>query len=122
MPSRWYRFTENGTEEIGVSSSENHSAFVHGDSMTPLRHPVTQEIIDSRSNYDRINKRLGLEVVGNEKLSERKDSRPDTFTDAKVLDGIYRAEAIMNDPSKLRARQYENRERLARAEKLVNGN
>jgi hypothetical protein len=122
MPSRWYRFTEGACVELGIADPESHSASVIGDAMTPLQHPVTGEIVDSKSNYARINKRLGLEVVGNEKLSERKDSRPDTFTDAKILDGIYRAEAIMADPSKLRARQNENRERLYRAERLVNGN
>lgn len=112
---RWIEYDEKG------NAKEPIAPFIHQDTMDPLTHPVTGEVIDSRCQWERINERHGLECVGNELLSEKPRRCEEKVTDAVVMDRIYRAEAIFDDPSKRRAREYENLERRARVERLING-
>ena len=95
--------------------------FIHQDSMPALRHPATNEMIDSRSKWERINKEKGLVCVGNDLLSKRPDTRRDVLTENKILDAIHRAEAIVEDPTKWRAAQNRNNEANYRRERLLNG-
>lgn len=98
--------------------------FVHQDSFKPgmvLRHPKTGELVDNHSRWNQINREHGLRCVGNDLMSKQPDRRPDFVTDSVILDGIERAESIYSDPSKFRARQNENMERLERYERLVHG-
>ena len=98
----------------------NTSAFVHQDTMKKaLRHPVTGELVDSMTRWNRINKEQGLECVGNDLLSNRKPELKDRITDELILDRIDKAESILRDPTK--RRDYENmqRERTERHLKTV---
>jgi hypothetical protein len=113
------RFVELGKEG---QAKDPVAPAVIGDEMDPIKHPVTEEIIDSKSKYHRVNKSLGLEVVGNDLLSQRPQHLKEKITDEVILDRIEKAEAILSDPSKMRAREHENHERLERAEKLMYGN
>jgi hypothetical protein len=93
---------------------------VKGDTFkTPLRHPVTGKVYDSESQYMRATKREGCEVVGNDLLSKKKQVLQEKITDAVIMDRIERAEAIASDPTKFRARQNENMERLERRKELL---
>lgn len=118
----FYRWIDGKIVEVGKkeATSESLSPFVQDDTLkAPLRHPVTGRHYDSLSAYMRTNKRLGLEVVGNDLLSKKQDNKPERITDALVMDKIEKAESILSDPSK--RRHYEERclERLARREELI---
>lgn len=82
------------------------------DTMDAIKHPVTEEFVDSKSKYRKINKSLGLEVVGNDLLSAKPHNPKDRITDAVIMDKIERAEAIVNDPSKFRAFKEQEQRRL----------
>jgi hypothetical protein len=102
--------------------AEAEPFFVHEDTLEkPLRHPVTGKIYDSRSEYEKETKRLGLEIVGEEKLSQRPRRTKDSLTEERIMDAIEKAESITGDPSKFRARMNENMERLERRMRLLNG-
>lgn len=95
---------------------------VHNDTMPALRHPVTGKMYDSKSEYIKECNRLGLEIIGNELLSEKGSkvhNLKDPLTDEVIIDKIHKAESIFDDPTKLRARQNENLERLERWRNLV---
>lgn len=98
---------------------EVKSAFVHQDTMEALRHPVTGEILESKSAWNRVNRERGLTVVGNDLQSERKQELKEKITEDLILDRIEKAESIYFDPSKMRAREEENYRRIERAEKLL---
>jgi len=110
-------------EVTAASSGEGPAPFVHPDTLKAgLRHPVTGEITESVSRYNQINKKLGLEVVGNDLLSQKPRRFTDKVDDKRVLDAIYKAESIYSDPTKYRARQNENMERLERYRRLIGEN
>lgn len=94
---------------------------VHQDSMDPLTHPVTGEIVTSRARWARINMQHKLEEVGTERLSEQKRNIPDRLTESRIRDAMEKAESIVSDPAKLNARR--NLEALLRErnERLLNG-
>lgn len=101
-------------DELTKHDLNEGSAYVHQDTMkTALRHPVTCEKIDSLTKWNRENKRLGLECVGNDLLSKRKPQLKDKITDEKIMNAIEKAESILSDPAKTRA--YRN-EQIERAE------
>lgn len=107
-------------EGMQIERSENKSAAVHQDSMnSPLQSPITGHIYESKSAYMKHVKRHGCEVVGNDLLSNKKRDLPDRVNDKVILDRIEKAESIYSDPTKMRARQNENHERLERYGKLV---
>lgn len=107
-------------KETGVK--EGVSAAIHPDTMKQeLRHPVSGEKIDSMTKWNRTNEKLGLECVGNDLLSKKKRTVADKVTDEMILDRIEKAESILSDPAKKRAYDNEQLERLARHEKMFNG-
>lgn len=111
----------NGTlVEVGRASTVNEAAFVHNDSMQALRNPVTGQIYESKSQYLKSVNKLGMEVVGTEKLSDKPQVLKEHITETMVMDRMARAEAILDDPTKLRARHNENLERLSRHDRLFN--
>lgn len=99
--------------------TESVAAAVHQDTLKqPLRHMVTGEITDSRSRLAELDRQTGCVCIGTEKLSEQRHQVRDRLTDERIMDGIARAEAIHDDPSKRRGREYENQERLDRFRRL----
>lgn len=108
--------------DLDETATAQEAPFIHQDSFDrPLRHPVTGKMYDSRSAYEKENKRLGLEVVGNEKLSQKPRQLKDKITEAQIMDAIHHAEAIHSDPARLRAVREENLRRIERAERLLHG-
>jgi hypothetical protein len=108
--------------EIDETVKEETVPAVHTDTLKePLKHPVTGKIFESRSAYEKETKRLGLEVVGNDKLSEKPRQLKDKITESQIMDAIHHAEAIHSDPAKLRAQRAENKRRLELINKLLYG-
>lgn len=102
--------------------SEQAAPFIHQDTMDQaLRHPVTDEMVDSRTRWNQINKQEGLVCVGNELLSKRNGRGPEKITEEVIIDRIHRAEAIANDPSKLRAYREQQRDLTERNRRLLDG-
>lgn len=90
-------------------------AFIHQDTILGgLMHPVTGKVVESMTEWNRINKQHGLECVGNDLLSKRKREVKDKVTDERLMDAIYKAESIMSDPAK--KREWDNQQE-ARFEK-----
>lgn len=86
----------------------------------PLRHPVTGEVTDSTSRYMKITDELGLEVVGNDLLSNKPAKPADKrFTDEMIMDKQEKAESIVSDPTKFREYQNRQHELMERNEKLM---
>lgn len=123
MPSRYYVFKDGKVHELGIEQPRQVNApYVQGDTLgRPLRHMVSGKMFDSKSELRRENDRTGCIEVGTERLSEKKHSTREIITEKLVLDRIEKAESILNDPSKYRARVEENHRRLERMEKLLNG-
>lgn len=121
MARALYRFI-NG-EFVEVYSDQDREApkapVIHNDTMDALRNPVTGTIHDSKSSYLKECDRLGLEVVGTEKFSQKGNALKDKLTDAVILDRIEKAEAILSDPAKRRERQYRNERLLELRERLL---
>jgi hypothetical protein len=111
--------------EVGNNSSplDPVAPFVQDDTLDkPIRFLASDkaEFYDSKSAYLRRVKAEGLSVVGNDLISQRPHSTPtDRITEEKILDRIEKAESILNDPSKYRARQEENIRRLERRAQLL---
>ena len=113
---KWSWFNKESGAEI------SKSAFIHQDTMkVPLRHPVTGRKMDSMTQWNRTNERLGLECVGNDLLSNRKREVKDKVTDEMILDRIEKAESILNDPAKYRAYKNREAEKLAMHDKMFEG-
>lgn len=123
MARQIFKFIDGKLTEVYNSEAvESVSAFIHTDEVhKPLTNMVTGKKYTSKSQYLKDVKRQGLEVVGNDLLSKRKHVPKETLTDEMILDRIDRAESILKDPAKYRARQNENLERLERYEKLIHG-
>lgn len=62
--------------------------YVVSDTMTPLRHPITGKMMDSKSAFRAVTKAHGCTEVGNEKLIDR---RPQTTALPPVGRDIARA-------------------------------
>lgn len=109
--------------ELSDASLEptNSAPFIHDDTMPPLRNLANSKIYDSRSAYLRDCKAMGLEVVGNDLMSKQKHQVKERITEEVILDKIQKAESIISDPSKMRARQEENYRRLERHKELIRG-
>lgn len=107
--------------EVGAEAQNNETHAVHQDSMEPLKHPVTGEIVDSKTRWNQINKERRLEVVGNDLLSKQPRSIPDRLTEERIRDAMEKAESIVSDPAKLRAKRNENEALLERNKRLLNG-
>lgn len=114
-------------EKLDPESLTKHDldepSFVQQDTLKQeLRHPVTGVIMNSLSAWNRVNKELGLECVGNDLLSKKKRTVQDKVTDEMILDRIEKAESILSDPAKKRAYDNQQLERLERHNKMFNGN
>lgn len=76
-------------------SKERHSkpsdaTHVIIDTMNPLIHPITQKMMDSKSEFRKVTRAHGCEEVGNEKMVDRRDfSLPDARPDlGRALDQL----------------------------------
>lgn len=108
--------------DLDETSKAQESPFIHNDTLErPLRNPADGKIYESRREYEKSVKRMGLEIVGNEKLSQKPRQLQDKVTETQIMDAIHRAEAIHSDPAKLRAQREENYRRLERAERTLHG-
>lgn len=107
MSNKYYRWTQPGAvEEIVGLSPEVVAHAIHQDTLeTPLRHPVTGRIHDSKSEYMRDCAATGTRVVGNDWLGLESCKPEDKITDEMIIDRIHKAEAIMRDPARRRERQ-----------------
>lgn len=110
VSSKFYRMINGKCEELGSAPPDSplegsfSTPSVIQDTMDPIKHPVTEEMIDSKSKYHRINRNLGLEVVGeNDLLSNKPRTTKDYLPESKIMEAQYKAEAILSDPSKRRA-------------------
>jgi hypothetical protein len=119
MSRKVYKFVGGSVVEVGEpqASEGEASAFLVDDTLpTPLRNPVTGVIYTSRSEYVRSVNNAGCRIVGNDWINEggpRNDVK-DKISDEKIMDAIYRAEAIESDPDKRAAKRYEEQRDLER--------
>lgn len=121
MTRKLYVMRDLKLVEVGGDIQPSQTPFIHDDSMPPLRHLVSGKVFDSKAQYLAECRKHNVSVVGNDLLSKQKHELPDRLTDAKVMDAVHKAESIMSDPSKLRARMNENLAILERRERLLNG-
>jgi hypothetical protein len=59
-------------KQYAGTPSADKRPYVISDVMTPLRHPITQQLMDSKSEFRKITKAHGCIEVGNDKWPERK--------------------------------------------------
>lgn len=135
MARQLFRFVDGEFKEVsGSESAPVDAPFVHDDTLkAPIRDMTFRErdedgndtgkrkYYDSASTYRKDMAAKGYEILGNDLQSRSSDRRPEKITESIVLDKIQKAESILNDPSKFRARMNENMERLARRESLIRG-
>ncbi len=96
-------------EVVKGLTPEASSAAIHQDTLeTPLRHPVTDRIHTSKSEYMRDCERTGTRVVGNDWVGTGPTKPDDIITDKMIMDKMRKAEAILRDPAKRRERQQLN--------------
>lgn len=103
-------------EEIGKEgASQPEAPFVHDDTLShPVRNLVTGKLYDSTSAFKRSAKEAGCDIVGND-FRGRAPRRPKNEISEKViLDKIEKAESIASDPTKRRAHDNMNLERMER--------
>ena len=121
MPSRFYTIKNGELVELAQNKLDVEAPNVCQDTIPPLKHPVTGEIVNSRSEWNRINKLRGLECVGNDLLSHKSSNIPDRITDAVIMDKMEQAEAILSDPARRRAFHNMNLVLAERNERLLRG-
>lgn len=120
MSRATYKFDESGKLiQVSGETQESKSAFVHEDTISPLRNLVTGKYYNSKSKYIKDCKALGLQIVGNDLLSKQKDQRKENITETKVLNAIEKAESICNDPYKLNQHRNRNLMLMERNERLL---
>lgn len=119
MTRRLFRVINGECIEITPEARpETHA--VHEDSIPQgLRHPVTDEIFDSKAKYLKRTRELGLEVVGDDLLSRRERKVPDYLTEEKIMDKFEKAEAIVSDPTRLREHHNRNLARFEEQQRLL---
>jgi hypothetical protein len=122
MSRKTYVFRDGKLHEIGNSSSESRSAAVHQDTLPrALRHPVTGEITESAHRMKQITRELGMETVGDDLQSGKKQVLPELVKEERIIDAQRKAEAILSDPARrneYRNRELEKREYWERNERL----
>jgi hypothetical protein len=123
MPRRLYRWDKEKKVFIELTAEPvaTESPAVHQDSMNPLKHPVTGELVDSKTRWNQINKNHGLQVVGNDLLSKQPRRTKDRLTDERIKTAMERAEAIHSDPAKLNEHRNMNALLAERNERLLRG-
>lgn len=117
MARRRYIFKDGKCIEVTQEISESKSAFVHDDTMDAIKSPIDGKMYDSLSKYKHhVEQEHGCDIVGNERVNRKRQTG---LSDEKILDGIYRAEAILDDPTKKRAEQNRNLELMERRMKAL---
>lgn len=127
MPITRYAFRDGKMVEIWKSEEASRipedplAPYIHQDSFKqPLRHPVTGEMVESLTRWTEINRREGLQVVGNDRVASGPQRRiKDNISEQMILDRIEKAESIASDPSKLRAAREYNQMLVARNLELL---
>ena len=116
---RWNQGTGEVEEILGLSPEvETHA--VHEDTLsTPLRHPVTGRIHDSKSAYMKDCAQTGTRVVGNDWVGLEPTKPKDKITDELIMDRIHKAESIHRDPAKARERQNLSRKMWENSQKFM---
>ena len=77
------------TEFIEIGEVENNpKVHVIGDRMDAMKHPITKEVMDSKSRFERTTKAHGCGTVGNETMKNTQDwkGKPikETMVEAKA--------------------------------------
>lgn len=121
MSRKLYRWIDGKFVEIYNSETPELAPYVQDDTMAPLKHPVTGKIIESRAEYLRVTKSLGLEIVGNDLLSKRARRANPEIPESAVMDAIQRAESVFSDSAKLRAYRNMQMELAEKRERMLNG-
>lgn len=128
MPRSVYKFIDGECVEVySDKKKEVEAPFVHQDSFkSPLRHPKTDEMVDSMTRWNEINKQHKLECVGNDLLSNHKQEFKERITDEKFNDAYEHAWNIESDPFKRNQRVNRQLEELekynkAKGQKLTAG-
>lgn len=102
MTRRVYKHIDGKVVQVaGEPPKESNAPFVIGDTFkTPLRHPKTDEIVDSMTRWKQINKEHKLECVGNDLLSKHARRHEERITEERFNDAYEQAWAIETDPFK----------------------
>lgn len=104
------------------SSSRSHS--ISQDTLaTPLRHPVTGKMYDSKSALLRSYKEgeIKYNVIGNELMSEQPERLSKGLRDDQIVDAVDYAESVLSDSSKHRAWKSRERENQDYYERKFSG-
>jgi hypothetical protein len=108
--------------ELNVEPAKAEVPAVHQDSFgKPLKHPVTGEVVESKTRWNEINKEHNLQVVGNDLLSQKPRNIQDRITEDRIKTAMERAEAIHSDPAKRNAYRNQQAELAERNARLLNG-
>jgi len=123
MTRRIYKHINGEMVQVaGDLPKESSSPFIIGDTFkAPLRHPKTNEMVDSMTRWNQINKEHKLECVGNDLLSKHKHEYKEKITEERFNDAYEHAYAIETDPFKRNQRINRQIEDLERYNKAKNG-
>jgi hypothetical protein len=123
MTRRIYKWKDGEFVQVaGEAPKEATSAFVIGDTFkTPLRHPKTDEMVDSMTRWNAINKEHKLECVGNDLLSKYANEHREKITEERFNDAYEEAYAIETDPFKRNQRINQQREDLEKYNRAQQG-
>jgi hypothetical protein len=111
MSKKTYIFRDGKFIEV-IKRNSSNAPYIHDDTMPPLKNLINGKIYDSKSAYIASIKQEGLDIVGNDLFSEKPNKVKQGLTDEQIMEGIYKAEAIMADPTKRRAAENRNLEKL----------
>lgn len=119
MTRRIYKHINGKVVQVaGDLPKESNSPFVIGDTFkAPLRHPKTDEMVDSMTRWNQINKEHKLECVGNDLLSKYANDHKEKITDERFDDAYEQAFSIETDPFKRNQRINQQREELEKFNK-----
>lgn len=119
MTKRVYKYTSEGMIQVaGEREKDIVAPYVHQDTFkAPLRHPKTDEMVDSMTRWNEINKEHKLECVGNDLLSKHKREVKEKITDERFDDAYQHAWAIETDPFKRNQRINRQREEVEKYHK-----
>lgn len=87
---KWYPTKEAYKRAIGELSSESH-VYIIDDTMPGTEHPVTGEVIDSKSRFREVTREHGCIEVGNELLSQSPARKPEGLPKEVVKEAIIRS-------------------------------
>lgn len=116
MTRKLFKFINGECVQVaGDVTPEVDAPAVHQDTFkTPLRHPKTDEMVDSMTRWNQINKEHKLECVGNDLLSKYKRNIKEKVTEERFNDAYDQAWNIETDPFKRNQQRNKQREELER--------